>query len=57
MERWRGLFIAVFTLVVVAAVASFLAWTRDTERWHLFGAYFVVLAIVIWRVWDWRPPD
>jgi len=56
-ERYKGLFIFVFTTVVMLAVGLFLTWAKDTERWYLFAGYFVVLSFIIGKFWDYRPPD
>jgi len=45
----------VFTTVVMAIIALWLAWVRDTERWDLLALYFVGLGFVIWKFWDYRP--
>jgi len=57
LERWRPLFIVVATTLIMAVVGLFLAWVRSTERWFLFGLYCLAVGIIIWRFWDYRPPD
>ena len=36
----------------MAIIGLWLAWARDTGRWELLTLYGVVLAILIWKLWD-----
>lgn len=51
-ERYKGLFIFVFTTVVMTVLASWLAWVRATDRTELLLLYFAGLGFVIWKYWD-----
>jgi len=55
--RGERIFVFVFTTVVMTVLGLWLAWVRDTERWHLLALFFVVLGIAIWKLWDYRPPS
>ena len=55
-ERYRGLFIFVFTTVVMGILGLWLAWIRDTGRWELFAAYCLVMVFAIGRLWNYREP-
>lgn len=55
-ERYKGLFIFVFTTVVMGVLGLWLAWVRDTQRWHLFAIFCAVLAVAIVKLWNYREP-
>lgn len=57
LERYRGLFVFVFTMAVMGILGLWLSWVRDTERWNLFSAYCAVMAFIIVRFWNYRPRD
>lgn len=54
-ERYKGLFVFVFTFVVMTIIGAFLFWVRETGRWEWFAVYCVVLAFIIGRTWNYRP--
>ncbi len=53
-ERYKGLFVFVFTSITMGILGLWLAWVRDTGRWYLFAIYMAVLGVVIWKLWDYR---
>lgn len=53
----RAIFVFVFTTVVMTILGLWLAWVRDTSRWHLFAIYCAALSFVIWKYWDYREPE
>lgn len=55
MERYRGVFVFVFTLVAMTILGSWLAWVRDTGRWHYLAVYFVGLSAILWKFRGYRP--
>jgi len=56
-ERWKPVFIFVFTSVVLAILGVWMAWVRETERWWYLAGYYAVMFLVIWRLWNYRSPD
>jgi len=54
LERYRSLFIFVFTALVMGVLGLWLAWIRDTERWGYFAAYTFVLGFFIGKWLDHR---
>jgi len=54
--RGERIFVFAITTVIMAVLASWLMWVRDTERWTYLWLYFIVLAFVIGRLWNYRPP-
>jgi uncharacterized membrane protein len=55
--RGERIFVFAFTTVAMMIIGLWLAWVRDTERWGLLALFFAVMAVVIWKLWDYRPPD
>ncbi len=55
--RGERIFVFVVTTIVMAIIALWLAWVRDTGRWELFGLYVAGLGFVVWKFWDYRPPS
>lgn len=55
-ERWGRVFVFTFTTVVMFTLWLWLQWIRETERWHLLAGFGIVLAIAIWKLWDYRDP-
>lgn len=56
-ERYKGLFVFTVTTIIMTVLGLWLAWVKDTGRWHLFAIYCAVLGFVIWKFWDYREPD
>lgn len=51
-ERYKGLFIFVFTTTAMTAIGFFLNWCRDNRRWDLFAVYAAAILYFMWRYWD-----
>ena len=57
LERWRPVFIFVVTTLILGFFGLWLVWVRDTERWALLVGAYVGLFFIVWRFWDYHPPD
>lgn len=55
-ERWGKVFVFIATTLAMAVLGSWLMWVYETERWHLLAGYYVVIAFLIGKLWDYRPP-
>lgn len=53
-ERYKGIFIFVVTTIIMTILGLWLAWVRDTGRWHLFAIYCAVMVVIIIKYWDYR---
>lgn len=56
-ERWKPVFIFIVTTLILSVFSAWLAWVHDAERWGLLAGAYVVLLFIVWRFWDYRPPD
>ncbi len=53
-ERYKGLFVFVFTSVSMTLLWIWQTWARETGRWEHQALFFAVLAFVIWKYWNYR---
>ena len=56
-ERYKGLFVFVVTTIGMTAIGIFLTWVRESGHWEWFAVYCVILAFIIGKYWDYRPPS
>ena len=56
-ERYKGIFIFVVTTIIMTVLGLWLAWVRETGRWHLFWIYCSVMAVIIVKYWNYRDDD
>lgn len=56
-ERWGQVFVITVTTLTMTVLGLWLKWVRETERWDYFAVYCLILAVIIWRAWNYRLPD
>ncbi|WP_181335370.1 hypothetical protein [Hyphomicrobium methylovorum] len=35
----------------------FVRFATSPENWHWYAGFWVVMGVIIWKFWDYRPPD
>lgn len=51
------MFVFIFTTAAMSLLGLWLAWAVRTEHWDYLLVYFVCLAGLIWKLWDYREPN
>ena len=55
-ERWGHVFVITTTTLTMTVLGLWLKWVRETELWDYFVIYCLIIGVLIWKYWDYRPP-
>ncbi|MBA2125051.1 hypothetical protein DLM45_02265 [Hyphomicrobium methylovorum] len=56
-ERWKPLFMFVCMTIGMGLLGVFVRFATSPENWHWYAGFWVVMGVIIWKFWDYRPPD